>query len=76
MRPANIKAARQPKDFRWKPKRRKKEEQISEPTVLCRVIPPVVALIPELLDTPVPKNYSPEQAIDLLRLKIENRLLL
>lgn len=53
-----------------------KKEKEKEPFVLCRIIPPVVALIPDLLDTPVPRNYSPEQAIDLLTFKIKNRLLL
>lgn len=54
---------------------KRKEEQPQEPVVLCRVLPPVFALIPDLLDTPVPRNYSPEQAIDMLVFKIKNRLL-
>ena len=52
-----------------------KVEKIREEE-LCRVIPPLVALIPELLDMKVPKNYTPQQAIELLELKIRNRLLL
>ena len=54
---------------------KEKVEKIREEE-LCRVIPPVVALIPDLLDTPVPVNYNPTQAIELLNFKIKNRLLL
>ena len=59
----------------WKPKRKPKPSKPKDPPVLCRIVPPLVALLPELLDTPVPRGYSPKQAIELLSLKIENLLL-
>ena len=83
MKPASVKRGAQakksaPSTYKkyWTPKPKPKEEKPKEPIVLCRIIPPVVALIPDLLDTPVPSNYTPEQAIELLNLKIRNRLLL
>lgn len=54
---------------------KEKIEKIREEE-LCRIIPPLMALIPELLDMTVPNNYTPQQAIELLELKIKNRLLL
>ena len=58
----------------WIPKRKPKPKPKKE-LILCRIVPPLVALAPELLDTPVPRGYSPKQAIELLNLKIENLLL-
>lgn len=79
MKPASKKLAisnNPAKVTRWKPSRKPKPEKPKDPIVLCRIVPPVVACIPDLLDTPVPANYTPKQAIDLLNLKIRNRLLL
>lgn len=60
----------------WRPKKRTKIEKLPDPIQICRVVPPLVAVMPELLDVKIPVNYNPTQAIELLRLKIENRLLL
>ena len=80
MKPANPKLGaknKQETPKRWKPKYHKpKTEKLREGYTLCRIIPPLVALIPDLLDTPVPINYNPTQAIELLNFKIKNRLLL
>ena len=78
MKPASKKIAisnSPAKVTRWKPSRKPKPDKPKEPIVLCRIVPPVVACIPDLLDTPVPANYTPEQAVELLDLKIRNRLL-
>lgn len=79
MRPASIKTGiktSQVKNKRTILKGNKERVEKVKEEELCRVIPPLVALIPELLDTKVPKNYTPTQAIELLNLKIKNRLLL
>lgn len=67
-----------PRQLSWRPKKKPKSTivEVKEPIQMCRIVPPLVAIIPELLDVQIPKNYTPTQAIDLLNLKIQNRLLL